>query len=113
MQPTKKEIKADLQLLAKYAITRIVGNIPRPQMRSAARLYATEAYRHLKGLPMLHDNTTRANQTVIDWIVREYKNYVSAVDANESARNDVGSPASRPTGGDREVSMRIITEDEG
>lgn len=104
-------VRSNLRAISELAIVRILGRVPRKLRRSAGRVYANEAYRHLNGLPMLKHGAVSTNRTVIEWVSREYSRYVEGLDAKASSGADVGSPASGP--GDRtpEVSIVPITED--
>lgn len=108
---TKKETKRKLVEIAELALARMLGTLPRAARRNAARLYATEAYRHYAGLEPLNAMSP-ANLTVIDWISSEYKRHVTAMDAQARRGNDSGSPAGGPADRTPEVSIRVIAEDE-
>ena len=108
---TKKETKQKLFDIAQLALTRMLGNLPRAARRNAARLYATEAYRHYAGLEPFNAMSP-ANLTVVNWISEEYRRYVTALDAKTRGRNDSGSTAGRPAERTPEVSIRTLAEDE-
>lgn len=108
---TKKQTKSKLFDIAQLALTRMLGTLPRAARRNAARLYATEAYRHWAGLEPLNAMSP-ANLTVVNWISEEYRRYVTTLDAAARRRDDVGSAASRPADRSPEVSIRTLAEDE-
>ena len=69
-------VRSNLRAISELAIARILGKVPRKLRRSAGRVYANEAYRHLNGLPMLKHGAVSTNRTVIEWVSREYSRYV-------------------------------------
>lgn len=81
-------IKQDLRTIAEIGIVGVLGKIPRRLRRSAGRQFASSAYRKLNGLPTLNFKT---NPAVIDWIVREYKEYQLSKTSNQADRTDAAN----------------------
>ena len=102
--------RAHLRTLSETALIRILGNVPRKLRRSAGRIYANEAYRYLNGTSLMQ-SSVKSNQTVIEWVSREYSRYVTGLDAKTRSGNDAGSPASGPGERTPEVSIIPIAED--
>ncbi len=105
-------IRSNLRAISELAIVRILGKVPRKLRRSAGRVYANEAYRHFKDMPMLKHGSISTNRTVIVWVSREYSRYVEGLDAKASSTNDVGSSAGGPGERTPEVSFIPVTEDQ-
>lgn len=78
-------VRSNLRAISELAIVRILGRVPRKLRRSAGRVYANEAYRHLNGMPMLKHGAVSTNRTVIEWVSREYSRYVETNNGNDAA----------------------------
>lgn len=104
--------RANLRAISEVAIVRILGRVPRKLRRSAGRIYANEAYRHFRGLPMLKHGAVSSNRTVIEWVSREYSRYAQGLDGKASSEPSSGSPSSGPGERNPEVSISFDHSDE-
>jgi hypothetical protein len=78
----KQEVKEHLTALAESAIQAVLGGVPRPLRRAAARMYATEAWRVLTNQPRYREHL---NGAVIAWVVAEYREFLKRVSAPAAA----------------------------